>query len=198
MYAIYLKLFKWCILWIFSTLVISREACQKSPWLKCIKMTLDEINQSYLWNESPQNIDHVQLKSLFDKELKSKYSQQWLDQMQSPSTCSTYSIFKQNLQFEPYLLKLKQSLAIPLCKLRCINHRLPVIAERYSNIPRAEGICNLCTDGEVGDKFHYIFNCSHFDKERSQFINRKYMNGANISIIKLQNTCLTLKLNPNF
>ncbi len=67
-----------------------------SPWLKCIKMTLDEINQSYCWNESPENIDHVQLKSLFDKEFKFKYSQKWLDQMQSTSACSTYSIFKQN------------------------------------------------------------------------------------------------------
>ncbi len=104
----------------------------KYPWLKCIKITLDEINQSYLWNESPENIDHVQLKSLFDKELKSKYSQQWLDQMQTTSACSTYSIFKQNLQFEPYLIKLEPSLVIPLCKFRCINHRLPVVAGRYS------------------------------------------------------------------
>ncbi len=44
----------------------------------------------------------------------------------------------------------------------------------------------LCIDGEVGDEFHYIFNCSHFDKECSQFTNRKYMNGANISKIKLK------------
>ncbi len=56
----------------------------------------------------------------------------------------------------------------------------------YNNIPWAERICNLCTDGDVGDEFHYIFNCSHFGKERSQFIDRKYMNGANISKFKLK------------
>ncbi len=81
---------------------------------------------------------------------------------------------------------MEPSLAIPLCKFRCINHRLLVVAGRYSNIPRAERICNLCTDVEVGDEFHYIFNCSHFYKERLQFINPKYMNGANISKIKLK------------
>ncbi len=62
----------------------------------------------------------------------------------------------------------------------------PVVTGRYNNIPRAERICNLYTDGDVGDEFHYIFNCSHFDKERSQFINSNYMNGANISKIKLK------------
>ena len=157
-----------------------------SPWINCIKTTLDEIGQSDLWNEIPENINPVKLKPLFDEKLKSNFGQQWLDQIQTTSACSTYSIFKQDLKFEPYLLQLDPNLAISLCKFRCISNQLPVVTGRYNNTPRVKRKCNLCTSGDVGDEFHYIFKCSHFNTDRIRLINHKYLHGANISKIKLK------------
>ena len=35
-------------------------------------------------------------------------------------------------------------------------------------------VCILCNSGEVGDEFHYLFNCIEFKYERQKFIPNYY------------------------
>ena len=158
----------------------------RSPWISHIKIILDDIDQSQLWNEPSENINPLALKSLFDSQLSLNYSQDWLDQIQVSSACSTYSIIKENLQPELYLTKLESKFATSLCKFRCLNHWLPVVAGRYKNITRTKRKCDLCLTGDVGDEFHYIFICSYFTAERTNFIDQKYITGTNTQKMKLK------------
>ena len=65
---------------------------------------------------------------------------------------------------------LEPKLAIPLCKFRTNNHKLPIVTGRYNNINRAERKCTLCTNEELGDECHYLFTCDFFQAELSQYI----------------------------
>jgi hypothetical protein len=49
---------------------------------------------------------------------------------------------------------------------------LPIQVEtgRYNNVPREERYCPLCTNGEIEDEFHILFNCNKYDTERNIFI----------------------------
>ncbi len=53
-----------------------------------------------------------------------------------------------------------------LGKFRCVNHRLPVVTGRYLNINSTDRICNLCPIDDIGDEFHYLFRCIHFERHR--------------------------------
>ena len=51
-----------------------------------------------------------------------------------------------------------------------LYHKLPIEVGSYSNIPRNQRLCELCTLQEIGDKFHYLFKCTHFAQKRRQYI----------------------------
>ena len=72
---------------------------------------------------------------------------------------------------------LKQS----LLKYRLSNHTLPIQSQRQIDIPREERICNYCDMVEIGDEFHYLFNCSHPDIQfqRRKFLSKYYLHHAN-------------------
>ena len=83
------------------------------------------------------------------------------------SQSTTYRIFKQNLRFEKYLTDLPKKERITLCRFRCANHHLPIVASRYSNTPRNMRFCNLCNLQSLGDEFHYLFECPFFANDRN-------------------------------
>ena len=61
--------------------------------------------------------------------------------------------------FEFYLTFPPMKLGTVFCHFRCRNHKLPVETGIYKNIPRSERVRVKCTQTEIGDEFHYIFNC---------------------------------------
>ena len=88
--------------------------------------------------------------------------------------CLNYRIFKQDLYFEKYLIKLPFRYRMNLCKFRCGNHRLPVVTGRYYNIDRKSRVCTLCKSNFLGDEFHYIFECSAFNELRIKYVKRYF------------------------
>ena len=59
-------------------------------------------------------------------------------------------------------------------RFRCRNHKLPVKNGIYKNIPRSERVCVKCTQSEIGDEFHYIFNCPFFADQRRTYLPKSY------------------------
>jgi hypothetical protein len=55
-----------------------------------------------------------------------------------------------------------------MCKFRCGSHKLPIEMGRFFSIDRSERICDLCNKEELGDEFHYLFNCTFFKDERKK------------------------------
>ena len=68
---------------------------------------------------------------------------------------------KESLKFEAYLNALPSSLSKVMCKFRCSDHKLPVEQGR---------LCTLCIFNQVGDEYHYIFQCSSFSAVRHKYL----------------------------
>ena len=57
---------------------------------------------------------------------------------------------------------LKQFINYRLC-----NNKLPIETGRWNGVDRHLRKCTLCND-EVGDEYHYVFNCKSFDTDRKK------------------------------
>ena len=49
---------------------------------------------------------------------------------------------------------------------RCLNHRLPIERGRFWGIERDDRICDICNKNQLGDEYHYLFNCTFFNNEK--------------------------------
>ena len=67
-------------------------------------------------------------------------------------------------------------------RFRLSNHRLPVQQRRSLGIPRDERISTVCGSGEVGDEFHYLFNCSNENvkRNRTKYVDKYYTHHPNV------------------
>ena len=73
-------------------------------------------------------------------------------------------------KFENYLIDLTPKFRKYFIDFRLCNHRLPIETGRWHNIDRNLRKCNLCLNNEIGDEFHYAFECPAFDLERSLIV----------------------------
>ena len=139
----------------------SDEISFRSKWITKVKGLLDMSGLGNVWLEQ-EHVNVNWLKSALELRLRDIDKQNWHGEVQENSQCVIYRIFKENLEFEPYLTQLSDNDRINLCKFRCSSHRLPCVTGRYANIPRSERICNLCNLNVMGDEFHFVFQCPFF------------------------------------
>ena len=95
----------------------------------------------------------------------------------SKSRPINYRMFKHDFKLENNLLKMSTKNARILCVFRTGNVKLPIETGRWFNIERDDRICHLC-NSDVGDEFHYIFNCTSLSAERNEYIPSYSTNGA--------------------
>jgi formyltetrahydrofolate hydrolase len=93
--------------------------------------------------------------------LQDQYLQQWHQNVNENDVCITYIIIKNKFCFEDYLIKLSQSAKRNMCNFRLSNHKLPIQRQRQAGIPREERKCLFCNKDDIGDEFHYLFDCLH-------------------------------------
>ena len=63
-----------------------------------------------------------------------------------------------------------------MCRFRITNHKLPIEPGRRNNIGRSNRLCIGCNTNDIGDEFHYIFEC----KNRKCCISNIYFRNANV------------------
>ena len=142
--------------------------CFHSNWLKFVKNILDNNGFSFVWIFQKVN-SNTGFKHTLLQRLNDQFRQNWSSDINTSSACSNYRIFKTVHKLENYLIELPPSLMHHYCKFRTGNTRLPIVQGRYNNIEREDRICTLCNSG-IGDEFHYIFICNHFDHERNSLL----------------------------
>jgi len=69
-----------------------------------------------------------------------------------------------------------------MIRFRTRNHRLPIEIGNWERTPINERLFQTCN--RLGDEFHYLFECTIYDRERKQYLQRYYYN--NPSTFKLQ------------
>ena len=81
-----------------------------------------------------------------------------------------YLMFKDNLNFEKYLINVSKFYYSKIIKYRTGNHRLPVETGRWDDIPLNERKCKICTKDDFGDEYHYLFTCDFFKSDRKLYL----------------------------
>ena len=141
-----------------------------SKWINMIEDTLNRTGLGDIWllDGSLHNTECI--KDRLQLRLNDILKQEWLVSTYTNRVCTNYTIFKETLEFEEYLITLDFKYMKNLCKFRCRSHNLPVNNGRFIEVTQADLKCTLCKNGDVGDEYHYLCVCSYFNAERTKFI----------------------------
>ena len=148
-------------------------------WLEYIKNILIAVGKPDLINQHVINNPHA-TKSKITATLKDLIKQKWYADLNESSKGRTYSIFKENIALESYLITLPRRFYIPLIKFRTANYKLPMETGRWDDSSIEERKCRICNKNDVGDDFHYLLICPYFEYDRSQLLKRHFYIRPNI------------------
>ena len=157
-----------------------------NKWIDFVHNTLDRLGLGYI-HQTPLQQDYSlnQFKTLVKKRLIDQYQQTWREEIDRNHICITYRLIKTKFCFEKYLIRLSPLTRRNLLKFRLSTHRLPIQQLRYTDIPRHNRLCTLCNMGELGDEFHYLFNCKHQEISNSRKIYLSKFYHINPNVIKM-------------
>ena len=151
----------------------------KSPWLDKVKTSLDVIGMPNLFNNM-SNVKKIWFKNTIKLRLNAIYSLKWSASVFNNSTCLNYRAMTESKHMHNYLLNLPSQYMYAFCKFKCANHRMPIVSGRYANIAVDHRKCDLCDLNEIGDEFHYLFNCPFFREDRVRYIKRFFYISPNM------------------
>lgn len=152
----------------------------KNPWCESVKNILDDCGLSYIWQENSINIPWLKMK--VRNILLDQFNQSWYSDVQNSPKSINYRLFKKSLAFEEYFLNLPSKLWKKYCIFRTGNAKLPIETGRWFNISRENRTCKLCICNEIGDEFHYLFNCSDIciTDARNMYLPKYYISNPNV------------------
>ena len=146
-------------------------------WIHFIKHILISVGRPDFLNkeviENPKSIKNHQI----SKTLSDLYVQEWHNKVTSSSKGKKYNLFKQDLNFEYYLIKLNRKHCSSLLKIRLSNHRLLVETGRWKNTPLEDRKCILCSKHDISD---YLFVCDHFISDTKKYLSSYFYKSPNI------------------
>ena len=137
------------------------EGSYNFKWIRCINDILVAVGRSDLFKTEPVNNPNS-VKIGISQTLSDLYIQEWNEKANVFSKGQHYILFKDNLNFEKYLINVSKFYYSKNIKYRTGNHRLPVEAERWDDIPLNERKCKICTTDDIGDEYHYLFTYDFF------------------------------------
>lgn len=148
------------------------------PWIANVKHILTSCGLINVWemHEFP-NIKW--LTATIKQKLSDLFINQWYSLLENSSNCVNYKLFKRTFGFEQYLVKTPPVLLRYMIKFRNRNHKLPVETGNWNKIPLNLRICTIC-NLNIGDEFHYLFECPAIANERKRYIRPKFFKFPNI------------------
>ena len=151
-----------------------------TPWLMKVHSLLDNFGLSYIWSNQDHTIQSF--KRIVKLRLRDQFIHEWQSRVAENRVCCNCRLFKKKFCFVEYLTYLPSTLRQIVLKFRLSNHRLPIPQRRSLGNPRDERICTVCDNGEVGDEFHYLFNCSNENvtRNRTKYVDKYYTHHPNL------------------
>lgn len=151
---------------------------KKCPWLHRVKAILIKCGLINIWyDNSFPDIKWLQL--TVKQKLKDLFLNDWYSKVENSSNSTFYRVFKKSFGIESYLYDINASVLYYFIKFRTRNHRLPIETRNWSRIPINQIFCNTCQNN-IGDEFHYLFECKQFDVERRINLKRYYYSRPNM------------------
>ena len=168
-----------------------------SKWVTHIQSTLIKIGRPDIW-QLQQSVQSKSLSQLTKRILTAQFIQEWFAKDSQSHKALVYFNFKQNFELEKYFVTLPRKLYLLMFKLRTANHKLPIEIGRWEGNERNERICSLCDTRDIGDEFHYIFQCPYFAYERTTFIKPYFLTRPSIhkfgQLVRTSNKVILKKL----
>lgn len=154
----------------------------------------NETNNDNNWNKRLQNsLGDFDLEHNFEtnssiniQDFKSKLSNtnrtNWLNTLDTKPKLRTYKQFKTEYKSELYVTsnldKFERSL---IAQLRLGILPLHIETGRYVNLKPEERICKMCSQNNIEDELHFLFQCDLYTQERTQFMQKMSDSNANFS-----------------
>ena len=126
------------------------------------------------------NVNKVWFKNTIKLRLNAIYNLKWSASVFNNSTCLNYRAMTESKHLQNYLLYLPSQYMYAFCKFKCANHRMPIVSGRYANIDVDHRKCDLCDLNQIGDEFHYLFNCPFFREDRVRYMKRFFYISPNM------------------
>lgn len=140
-------------------------------WLSNVKSIFEEIGLNNIWLNQTTTLSKNVLVNKIESILKDQYLQSWHNDVFNSHKCINYRLFKDTHGFETYFDSLSGFNCInDFINFRLCNNHLPIEKGRWLGIPRNERVCKLCDKNQLGDEFHYLFSCPHFQEARNKYI----------------------------
>ena len=133
----------------------------KSKWLTSIhnKLHLSGVSNSL----------KTFRKTEYKQRLEDQFYQNWNSLVDNSNRSIFYRRVKREFGYNELLDDIDLNLTFWFFKFILSNHRLPIEKGRWDKTPLADRLCTLCYK-EVGDEFHFLFNCQYFDLSRKKYI----------------------------
>lgn len=159
--------------------VLHPDDTVRYKWTTNVKNILCDAGRNDVWvnqyNSIPSNI-----KFYIKQNLQDQFNQNWRANLTRSSKGKNYNVFKDSIQFEPYITALPYELYINMIRFRTGNHKMPIEIGRWNNVDIDDRKCHLCTTNSIGDEFHYLLQCPYFKRERLRLLPAGYWERPNI------------------
>ena len=152
----------------------------ESKWIKHIKSILMETGRFDYWVSQNNNIQTNNINKVIKQVLLDQNLQQMRNNMDRSNKGRNYSIYKDNIGLEEYLLKLKKGDALTILKFRTGNHFFPIETGRWDNIDFQDRECQICNLQDPPDEFHYLLKCPHFKETRQKYLKPYFITRPNV------------------
>ena len=160
----------------FTTHLNNIEASTNSP--NILKMTKNQIKST----------------------MKLSYKKIWKSRIQETGKGKLFTAIKKNISFEPYLtLAQTRNERILITKLRTSDHDLEIERGRHHRpvVPRENRLCKFCNNNQIEDESHFIFECTQFEPQRSNFLQKCYNLFPSTKLLNNQDLLQFIFMNPN-
>ena len=139
----------------------------ESKWILYIKDSMIDCGFPGVWNAQHIPNSFECFKEVIKRRLEDQFIQKWSEELFNSGKCTNYRIFKTNFILEKYLLLTAPNIRKSITRFRCRNSKLPIVLGSFCGISRDRRTCTLCHNRFIGDEYHYLFECGHFERDRN-------------------------------
>ena len=155
-----------------------------SPYIRYIRDSFNKLGLTELFDKTVTLFPGCKPINTIKRRINDIFIQMWQQKISNSPKSMFYRLIKSEFKFEIYLDKLPFYKRVLITQFRLSNHKLPIETGRWFNIKRELRICPLCNNNNIGDEFHYLFECSEFREERRCYLKKYYIRNPNVVKVK--------------
>ena len=143
-------------------------------WSSNVKLLLEELGFSNLWNE--QSITKVQVELVIQK-INDQFLQTFYSSVENTSKLDVFRRIDKQFKLEKYITSVDNDKhRVSLTRFRCSAHKLMIEEGRYRRPKIARGLrkCSLCSMDVVEDEYHFLLTCPAYSDIRKRLLPRYY------------------------